>query len=207
MRSQTNILPTDPLIDVGSGFPILLLPGHTLDLGSWMVVIEKLSRAYRLIVPRLPFHSYPLCETRRIDIVSYISHFIDMNLLDRVIMIGSGTAAEGALEFASKFPDKIYKMIITGPIEKSETGQLLPESMTSKQHLHQQEEIIKRLFFEKHSESYPSLMLLANLSFSSVTPTELGYTYYPSCPVSHPAHLLERIQEFILHKNKDHYIL
>src|SRR5687767_3364747 len=109
----TSNLPMEPLMENGSGFPVLFIHGESFAYSSWNSLFDNICKHYRVIVPRLPFHSHPLTLQRRTDLISYINNFIYYNLLNSVILIASGTGADLALNFAEKYPEKILKLIVT----------------------------------------------------------------------------------------------
>jgi pimeloyl-ACP methyl ester carboxylesterase len=204
----TSNLPMEPLMENGSGFPVLFIHGESFAYSSWNSLFDKICKHYRVIVPRLPFHSRPLTLQRRTDLISYINNFIYYNMLNSVILIASGTGAELALDFAGKYPEKILKLIVTCHFsderitEDASQQHNLPSFVDQdslfefSNRYHPEDVVLKNLFFKSYHFHFPALLLLRHQAFLSTIP-EFEYRNYSTSPATHPNDFLEPIKDFL----------
>jgi len=138
-------------VEMGAGFPLLLLHGGANDWRGWEKNIEALAQHYRVIAPDIVGFGKS-DKSKSVygidDFVNYLTGFIEALNIERVHMAGHSLGGNIALEFAYRYPDKVAKLIPVAPFgfgKLSTWGFILG--------------VIsywgRKLFFRKHS--YPTL--------------------------------------------------
>lgn len=109
-------MPTEPLVDLGEGDPIVLLHGLFGSLSNWTSVIDEFTSSHRVLVPRLPLYSNPISDERLNTLVDYVHVFIEEHIFinDSVIFMGNSLGGHIALLYAWRHPERIKKLILTG---------------------------------------------------------------------------------------------
>lgn len=109
-------MPTELLVDLGEGDPIILLHGLFGSLSNWTSVIDEFTSSHRVLVPRLPLYSNPISDERLNTLVDYLYAFIEENIFinDTVIFMGNSLGGHIALLYAWRHPERIKKLILTG---------------------------------------------------------------------------------------------
>jgi pimeloyl-ACP methyl ester carboxylesterase len=107
-------LPTCPLIEIGLGKPIVILPSQFENMGSWNSVIHELSTTHKVYVPRLPHYTIPLSSERLVDLVDYFDLFMFRNGIQKPAVIANNIETRLATNYVRTYPDKIGKLILIG---------------------------------------------------------------------------------------------
>jgi pimeloyl-ACP methyl ester carboxylesterase len=103
-----------PLLDVGSGEPIILLHGLFGNLSNWEHVAVEFALTHRVIIPKLPLYDSPIASRRLDDLVNYLENFIEEHSLDKVVLMGNSLGGHIALLYAWRQPGKIRKLVLAG---------------------------------------------------------------------------------------------
>lgn len=107
-------MPTEPLVDLGIGDPIILLHGLFGNLSNWRSVIDEFSSSHRVIVPRLPLYSIPISKERLDNLVDYLDDFIETNELKDIVIMGNSLGGHVAILYACRRPDRVKTMVLAG---------------------------------------------------------------------------------------------
>lgn len=114
--------------DVGEGEPVVLIHGSGPGVtawANWRLVIPELARTRRVVAPDMVGFGY----TDRPEGVSYcldtwVDHLVgilDALELERVDIIGNSFGGALALALATRFPDRIKRMVLMGSVGTSFT--------------------------------------------------------------------------------------
>lgn len=106
-------LPMKPILDHGSGNPLILLQGATDNLFHWKDVIERYSSTHRVLVPRLPLYSVPVSPKRFDDLVEYLHCFMEERALEKAVLRGNILGEQVAVLYLMKYPARVDKVILT----------------------------------------------------------------------------------------------
>jgi pimeloyl-ACP methyl ester carboxylesterase len=107
----------------GSGAPILLLHGHTLDHRIWSPVAEALAGSYRVICPDLPGHGRSGLAPDGAAYADDLARLLDDLGLDRVAVCGLSLGGAVAISLALHHPDRCQALI---PVASAIFGQPFP---------------------------------------------------------------------------------
>jgi len=110
-------LPHEPIIDIGKGDALIVLPDPLGNLATWTPFMDAFSETHRVLVPRLPFYIYPLSPVRAEDITAYLEKFLNANGVSRAVIIGTGIASFIALMYAWLSPKRVKRLVLTGSPE------------------------------------------------------------------------------------------
>ena len=102
-------------IDKGEGEAIILLHGLMGAVSNFENTIEELPKhGYRVILPMLPLYSLPMLKTNVNELAKFINNFATDLQIDRFSLLGNSLGGHIALILATKFPQKINKLILSG---------------------------------------------------------------------------------------------
>jgi pimeloyl-ACP methyl ester carboxylesterase len=105
-------------VELGDGFPLLLLHGGANDWHGWGKNIEVLAQHYRVIAPDIVGFGKS-DKSKSVygidDFVDYLSGFVSGLNIERMHLAGHSLGGRIALEFACRYRDKIEKLIPVAP--------------------------------------------------------------------------------------------
>jgi len=105
-------------IELGDGFPLLLLHGGANDWRGWEKNIKTLAQHYRVIAPDIVGFGKS-DKSKSVygidDFVNYLGGFISALDIKRMHLAGHSLGGSIALEFAYRYPDKVEKLIPVAP--------------------------------------------------------------------------------------------
>lgn len=119
-------LPYEPLFDEGEGEIIVLLQNLYGPLDDLKNLILQLTDTHRVLVPRLPFYSYPATSERCEDLIQYLDQFLSVHTADKVVLIGNGIGGYLSLLYAWHYPLKVKRLILTAVPRLTETSFIEP---------------------------------------------------------------------------------
>jgi pimeloyl-ACP methyl ester carboxylesterase len=102
----------------GKGTPVILLHGGIGSIATFNKIIPGLSQKYQLIIPDAPGHGRSELADSALSyqlIADYYSKMIDFLKLDSAYIIGWSDGGIEALILAKNRPDKIKKILASGP--------------------------------------------------------------------------------------------
>lgn len=112
--------------DSGSGMPILLLHGSGPGVtawANWRLILPALAEKARVIAPDLAGFGYTTTESAvTFDIELWMEQIL--NLLDglglsKVCLIGNSFGGAMAIHFASRYPERVGKIVLMGSVGAS----------------------------------------------------------------------------------------
>jgi pimeloyl-ACP methyl ester carboxylesterase len=105
-------------VELGTGFPLLLLHGGANDWRGWEKNIEALAQHYRVIAPDIVGFGKSDKSKSVYDIddfVNYLGGFVSALGIERMHLAGHSLGGRIALEFVCRYPDKVEKLIPVAP--------------------------------------------------------------------------------------------
>ena len=102
--------------EYGKGMPLLLLHGGFGSIQDFQKVIPELAKHFRVIAADSPGHGRSeQADTLSFELMSdYVSRMVDLLKLDSVNIIGYSDGGITALLLATKRPDKVKKVVVSG---------------------------------------------------------------------------------------------
>jgi pimeloyl-ACP methyl ester carboxylesterase len=105
--------------EYGKGMPLILLSGGGLDrsIKDYEKCIPELAKHYRVIAPDTPGQGRSeLPDSLTYEVITeFMSHFIDSLKLDSAYVMGFSDGGIVGILLAEKRPDKVKKVIASGP--------------------------------------------------------------------------------------------
>jgi len=101
-------------IEVGDGFPVILLHGLMGGLSNFDGVTDFFSDKYKILIPELPIYTAPLSKTNIKYFANYLHDFIAYKNLEQVILLGNSLGGHVGLYYTKLFSEKVKALIITG---------------------------------------------------------------------------------------------
>ena len=101
-------------IDKGKGKVILLVHGLFGALSNWKTVINKLSKNYRVIVPRLPITEVDPSKASISGLSEFVRNFISSKKLKNISIIGNSLGGHLALDYVIHSQRNVNNLILTG---------------------------------------------------------------------------------------------
>ncbi len=102
-------------LDMGQGFPLLLLHGLGASCSAWQPNLHFLSDHFRVIAPDLPgsgLSDKPEVSYNPEFFVGFLQDFLDYMGIERCILLGNSFGGMIAASFAARFPDKLSGLIL-----------------------------------------------------------------------------------------------
>lgn len=103
---------------IGKGTPIFFLHGNSGSHHAFKKQIETLKKDHQLILMDTRDHGHSNNESNRLDfdeIFSDILAILEVESIQKIMMIGFSDGANIALSFANFYPEKVSKMILISP--------------------------------------------------------------------------------------------
>ena len=101
-------------METGEGPVLLVLHGLFGALSNFEQVIQHFKNEYTVVVPLLPLYSMPLEETSIDSLAIFVRDFIKLRQYKDIALLGNSLGGHVALVCATRFPDKISALILTG---------------------------------------------------------------------------------------------
>ncbi|MEO5584378.1 MAG: alpha/beta fold hydrolase, partial [Flavobacteriales bacterium] len=101
-------------IDAGEGPPLLFLHGLFGALSNFEETIAHFSGRYRVVMPMLPLYSLPMLNTNVKALAEFLRRFIQQLGLSDINLLGNSLGGHVALVYASKHPETVRSLILTG---------------------------------------------------------------------------------------------
>jgi pimeloyl-ACP methyl ester carboxylesterase len=105
-------------VEMGNGFPLVLLHGGANDWRGWKKNIVALAQRYRVIAPDVVGFGRS-DKSKSIygidDFVNYLWGFVSALNIERMHLAGHSLGGRIALEFACHYPNKVEKLIPVAP--------------------------------------------------------------------------------------------
>jgi len=105
-------------IELGDGFPLLLLHGGSNNWRGWGKNIEVLAQHYRVIAPDIVGFGKS-DKSKSVygidDFVDYVGGFVSALNIERMHLAGHSLGGRIALEFVCRYPDRVEKIIPIAP--------------------------------------------------------------------------------------------
>jgi 2-hydroxy-6-oxonona-2,4-dienedioate hydrolase len=101
-------------VSEGKGEPLVLLHGLFGALSNFNSAIAHFSQRNRVIVPVLPLYTMPVLSTGVSSLADHLNRFLDHLGLERVHLLGNSLGGHVALIFASRHPQRVATLVLTG---------------------------------------------------------------------------------------------
>ncbi len=101
-------------IESGDGPVVLILHGLFGALSNFKEVFYHFAPKYRVVIPMLPIYTLPVINTNVKNIANYVKDFVDFKGYDKVHLLGNSLGGHLSLIFASKYPENVASMTLTG---------------------------------------------------------------------------------------------
>lgn len=92
---------------------IILLHGLFGSLSNWKYVVKDFNDTFNIYVPEIPIYDDHK-ENILDSFVNNLAHFIDSRKLQDIILVGNSLGGHIAILYASKYPKKVKKLVLTG---------------------------------------------------------------------------------------------
>ena len=101
-------------VEEGEGPVLLLLHGLFGALSNWEGVVNRFSKDFRVISPRLPIYEMPIREAGLDGLRMFVEDFVALKKLNDMIIMGNSLGGHIALIYTLNNSDKVKKLILTG---------------------------------------------------------------------------------------------
>jgi len=102
-------------IESGEGEqPVVVLHGLFGALSNFRGVFDYFSKTFKVIIPMLPLYSMPVIDTNVKNLARYLADFMDFKKIPKAHLLGNSLGGHVALIYASKHPDRVKSLILTG---------------------------------------------------------------------------------------------
>jgi len=109
-------------IEKGEGPPLVILHGLMGGLSNFDQTINYFSRNFKVLMPELPVYTFPLLKTSVKGFSKYLHDFLNYKKVDKAIFLGNSLGGHVALYYASKHPEKVLGLVLTGSSGLYEKG-------------------------------------------------------------------------------------
>lgn len=112
------------VLEGGEGEPLLFLHGAGRS-GVWLPVHEELARSHRVIAPEHPGFGQSDRPAWLDDIADMVFHYrdlLDTLRLERATLLGTSFGGWIAAEFATTYPERVSKLVLSAPAGLRVTG-------------------------------------------------------------------------------------
>ena len=101
-------------VEVGEGPAVVVLHGLFGALSNFKDVLDHFKSSYKVIIPIMPLYTLPVLNTNVKKLSEYIKDFIEYKGFDKVNLLGNSLGGHVALVYASKYPQKVDTLTLTG---------------------------------------------------------------------------------------------
>lgn len=101
-------------VEQGEGPVIIVLHGLFGALSNFKDVLNHFSSNYKVVIPIMPLYTLPVLDTSVKSVTNYIKEFIDFKKFDKVNLLGNSLGGHVALVYASKYPELVQTLTLTG---------------------------------------------------------------------------------------------
>ncbi|GAB4094444.1 alpha/beta fold hydrolase [Flaviaesturariibacter terrae] len=118
-------------IETGRGRPLLLLHGGFQDRSMWRDQVLHFNNEFRVIAVDMPGHGATVDGPQRPDAAAVVRTLLDSLHIDKVSIVGLSFGSAVALEFASRYPARVEKLVMASPgiAGWDEDHAILPETL------------------------------------------------------------------------------
>ena len=115
-------------VEVGNGPVMIVLHGLFGALSNFKDVLDHFKTKYRVVIPLMPLYTLPVLNTNVKSLMKYVRDFIDYKGYDKVNLLGNSLGGHVALVYASKHPEKVQTLTLTGSsgLYENSMGQSYP---------------------------------------------------------------------------------
>lgn len=107
-----------PVLEGGSGHPLVLLHGIGSFAGEWSLTIPRLVAAYRVIAPDLPGLGDSDRRDRRLDaptLMAWLLELVRQTCPEEPILVGHSVGGGIAARFAIEHPEHVRRIVLVDP--------------------------------------------------------------------------------------------
>lgn len=101
-------------VEQGEGPVIIVLHGLFGALSNFKDVLNHFSSNYKVVIPIMPLYTLPVLDTSVKSVTNYIKEFIDFKKFNKVNLLGNSLGGHVALVYASKYPELVQTLTLTG---------------------------------------------------------------------------------------------
>ncbi len=101
-------------LEAGEGHVLILLHGLFGALSNFGPLFDHFSPKYRVVVPILPLYSMPMLSTNVDQLAKFLDRFIKHKGFGEINIIGNSLGGHVALVYASRYPENIRTLTLTG---------------------------------------------------------------------------------------------
>tara|TARA_R110002050_G_scaffold162939_2_gene292885 strand:+ start:31629 stop:32390 length:762 start_codon:yes stop_codon:yes gene_type:complete len=115
-------------VEVGNGPVLVVLHGLFGALSNFKEVLDHFKSNYRVVIPLMPLYTLPVLNTNVKNLMKFVRDFIDFKGFDKVNLLGNSLGGHVALVYASKYPEKVETLTLTGSsgLYENSMGQSYP---------------------------------------------------------------------------------
>jgi pimeloyl-ACP methyl ester carboxylesterase len=104
-----------PVLDGGTGSPMVLLHGPGEHAAKWVEVIPRLAASHRVIAPDLPGHGASVVTGGALTaerVLQWLDELIDRTCSSPPVLVGQVVGGAMAMRFASRHSDRLARLIL-----------------------------------------------------------------------------------------------
>jgi pimeloyl-ACP methyl ester carboxylesterase len=101
-------------VELGEGPVVVVLHGLFGALSNFKDVLDHFKSSYRVVIPLMPLYTLPVLKTNVKNLMEHIRDFIEFKGFDKVNLLGNSLGGHVALVYASKHPEKVASLTLTG---------------------------------------------------------------------------------------------
>lgn len=101
-------------IEEGNGPVLLVLHGLFGALSNFKDVLGHFKSNYKVVIPLMPLYTLPVLNTNVKSLMNFVRDFVIHKGYDQVNLLGNSLGGHVALVYASKHPEKVQTLTLTG---------------------------------------------------------------------------------------------
>ncbi len=115
-------------VEVGNGPVMVVLHGLFGALSNFKEVLDHFKTKYRVVIPIMPIYTLPVLNTNVKNLMEFVNDFIQYKGYNSVNLLGNSLGGHVALVYASKHPNKVQTLTLTGSsgLYENSMGQSYP---------------------------------------------------------------------------------
>ena len=115
-------------LEVGNGPVMIVLHGLFGALSNFKGVLDHFKSKYRVVIPIMPLYTLPVLNTNVKNLMEFVNDFIQYKGYGKVNLLGNSLGGHVALVYASKHPNKVQTLTLTGSsgLYENSMGQSYP---------------------------------------------------------------------------------